>query len=50
MLRPDKKKVDWGKKDFWLQLVVDGGEFLPRAKLTFQIYSLHLNTAGEMEI
>jgi hypothetical protein len=48
VLKPDKKKVDWRKKDFWLQLVVDGGEFLPRAKLTSQIYSLHSSTAENL--
>jgi hypothetical protein len=48
VLKPDKKKVDWRKKDFWLQLVVDGGEFLPRAKLTSQIYSLYSSTAENL--
>ncbi|MDR0800840.1 MAG: phage tail protein [Endomicrobium sp.] len=48
ILRPDITKVDWRKKDFWLELVIDGKEFLPRAKLTSQIYSLHSNAAENL--
>jgi len=40
--------VDWSKKDFYLELVIDGKVLSPREKLTSVPYSLHSTTADNI--
>jgi hypothetical protein len=47
-LEPDEIKVDWRKKDLWLQLVVEGKELSPREKFTAQSYALHSKAAENL--
>ena len=45
---PDSTLVDWSKKDFYLELVVDGKVLSPREKLTSVPYSLHSTNADNI--
>lgn len=45
---PDATQVDWSKKDFYLELVIDGKVLSPREKLTSVPYSLHSTTADNI--
>ena len=45
---PDTAQVDWSKKDFYLELVIDGKVLSPREKLTSVPYSLHSTTADNI--
>jgi hypothetical protein len=47
-LKPDETKVDWRKKDLWLQVVVEGKELSPREKFTAQSYALHSKAAENL--
>ncbi|MDR3256573.1 MAG: phage tail protein [Endomicrobium sp.] len=47
-IKPDETRVDWRKKDLWLQVVVDGRELLPREKFMAQSYSLHSKAAENL--
>jgi hypothetical protein len=48
IISPDESMVDWREKDFWLQIVVDGKELLPREKITAQPYSFHSYSAENL--
>jgi microcystin-dependent protein len=48
IISPDESMVDWREKDFWLQIVVDGKELLPREKITAQPYSFHSYSAKNL--
>ena len=42
---PDETSVDWSKKDFYLEIVIEGKVLSPREKLTSVPYSLHSTSA-----
>ncbi len=45
---PDEISIDWAKKDFYLEIVIDGKILSPREKLTSVPYSLHSTTADNI--
>ena len=45
---PDETQIDWSKKDFYLEIVIDGKVLSPREKLTSVPYSLHSTSADNI--
>jgi hypothetical protein len=45
---PLDNRIDWRRKDLWLQIAVNGIELSPREKITSQFYSFHSNSAENL--
>jgi hypothetical protein len=48
IITPDQSRIDWRRKDLWVQIVVDGRELFPREKITSQPYSFHSISAENL--
>lgn len=45
---PDQSRIDWRRKDVWIQIIVDGRELSPREKITSHPYSFHSISAENL--